>query len=108
MQVLRKEQNLLFLYQFLTASEFFSSKRYDHTDGTLYWAANLIEGNGETDCIASIDLATGAATSVAVIGSLPQLGGLYIPFSASAKGTPAALDNFEVVADANGATKATL
>lgn len=87
---------------------YYQSMEFDHTDGTLYWAANLKEGVGETDCIASVDLATGAATSVAVIGSLPQLGGLYIPFSASAKGTPAALDNFDVVADANGATKATL
>ena len=39
---------------------YYQSMEFDHTDGTLYWAANLIEGIGETDCIASVDLATGA------------------------------------------------
>ena len=57
---------------------------FDHTDGTLYWAANLIEGTGNDDCIATVDLNTGAATKVATVGDLPQIAGLYIPFSASA------------------------
>lgn len=87
---------------------YYQSMEFDHTDETLYWAANLIEGTDEHDCIASVDLATGAATAVAAVGNLPQLAGLYVPFSASAKGTPAAVTGFTAVPDAQGANKAVL
>ena len=87
---------------------YYQSMEFDHTDGTLYWAANLIEGTGNDDCIATVDINTGAATKVATVGDLPQIAGLYIPFSASAPGTPAAVSNFTVVPGENGATKATL
>ena len=33
---------------------YYQSMEFDHTDGTLYWAANLIEGTGNDDCIATV------------------------------------------------------
>ena len=87
---------------------YYQTMEFDHTDNTLYWAANLIDGSGQDDCIAMVDTETGKATQLALVGDYPQLVGLYIPFSASAAGTPAAVSNFEVVEGANGATTATL
>ena len=87
---------------------YYQSMEFDHTDNTLYWAANLMEGTDNDDCIATVDLNTGAATKVAAVGDYPQIAGLYIPFSASAKGTPAAVQNFVLTPGAKGASNATL
>ena len=87
---------------------YYQSMEFDHSDETLYWAANLISGTDQGDCIASVDTTTGAAQQVATVGDYPQLAGLYIPFSASAKGTPAAVSDFSVKADANGTLRADL
>ena len=87
---------------------YFQSMEFDHTDGTLYWAANLIEGSGQDDCIAAVDTTTGEAQQVAMVGNYPQLAGLYIPFSASAKGTPAAVSDIVVTPDANGGMRVSL
>lgn len=87
---------------------FYQSMEFDHSDETLYWAANLIQGTDNDDCIATIDLATGTASKVAAVGDYPQIAGLYLPFSASAKGTPAAVDNLIVEPGANGAATAEL
>lgn len=87
---------------------YYQSMEFDHSDETLYWAANLVSGTDQGDCIASVDTTTGEAHQVATVGDYPQLGGLYIPFSASAKGTPAAVSDFSVKADANGSLRADL
>lgn len=42
---------IIFVSVFNGFGVFFSSKRYDHTDGTLYWAANLIEGNEPVEVV---------------------------------------------------------
>lgn len=87
---------------------YYQSMEFDHSDETLYWAANLIQGSGADDCIATVDTTTGAATKVAAVGDYPQIAGLYMPFSASAKGTPAAPADFGVEPDPDGANVATL
>lgn len=89
-----------------------SSLEFNHTDGTLYWAVNsIIEGYGDTnDLLCTIDLATGKATEMGKLGSAgdASITGMYIPFKASATGTPDAVSDFAVTPDANGACKATL
>lgn len=89
-----------------------SSLEFNHTDGTLYWAVNsMIPGYGDTnDILCTIDLATGKATEVGTLGSAgdASITGMYIPFNASATGTPDAVSDFVVTPDANGACKATL
>ena len=89
-----------------------SSLEFNHTDGTLYWAVNsIIEGYGDTnDLLCTIDLATGKATEMGKLGSAgdASITGMYIPFRASATGTPDAVSDLAVTPDANGACKATL
>lgn len=84
---------------------YYQSMEFDHTDETLYWAANLIEGTDYTDCIARVDTTTGQAEKVAAVGNSPQIAGLYVPFSASANGTPSAVSDLLVAPDENGAQK---
>ena len=81
---------------------YYQSMEFDHTDETLYWAANLIEGTDYTDCIARVDTATGKAEKVAAVGNSPQIAGLYVPFSASADGTPSVVSDLLVAPDADG------
>ncbi len=83
---------------------YYQSMEFDHSDETLYWAANLMGGTDFDDCIATVDINTGAAQKVAAVGNSPQIAGLYVPFAASAKGTPSAVSDFECVPGANGAT----
>lgn len=84
------------------------SMEFDHSDETLYWAANLMGGTDFDDCIATVDINTGAAQKVAAVGNSPQIAGLYVPFAASEKGTPSAVSDFECVPGANGATTVAL
>lgn len=87
---------------------YYQSMEFDHSDETLYWAANLMGGTDFDDCIATVDINTGAAQKVAAVGNSPQIAGLYVPFAASAKGTPSAVSDFECVPGANGATTVSL
>lgn len=87
---------------------YYQSMEFDHSDETLYWAANLMGGTDFDDCIATVDVNTGAAQKVAAVGNSPQIAGLYVPFAASAKGTPSAVSDFECVPGANGATTVAL
>lgn len=87
---------------------YYQSMEFDHSDETLYWAANLMGGTDFDDCIATVDINTGAAQKVAAVGNSPQIAGLYVPFAASAKGTPSAVSDFECVPGANGATTVAL
>lgn len=87
---------------------YYQSMEFDHSDETLYWAANLMGGTDFDDCIATVDINSGAATKVAAVGNSPQIAGLYVPFAASAKGTPSAVSDFECVPGANGATTVSL
>ena len=81
---------------------YFQSMEFDHTDETLYWAANLIDGSGQDDCIATVNTQTGVATQLAIVGDYPQLAGLYVPFATSAKGTPSSVSDIVVKPAANG------
>ena len=89
-----------------------SSIEFNHTDGTLYWAVNsIIDGYGDTnDLMCTIDITTGKATQIGVLGSAgdASITGMYIPFRASATGTPDAVSDFEVTPGSNGACKADL
>lgn len=87
---------------------YFQSMEFDHTDGTLYWAANLIEGSGQEDCVATVNIQTGEAQQMALVGDYPQLAGLYIPFSTSAKGTPSSVSDILVKPEANGGMRVEL
>lgn len=87
---------------------YYQSMEFDHSDETLYWAANLMGGTDFDDCIATVDINTGAAYKVAAVGNSPQIAGLYVPFAASEKGTPSAVSDFECVPGANGATTVAL
>ena len=87
---------------------YYQSMEFDHSDETLYWAANLMGGTDFDDCIATVDTNTGAAQKVAAVGNSPQIAGLYVPFAASEKGTPSAVSDFECVPGANGATTVAL
>lgn len=87
---------------------YYQSMEFDHSDETLYWAANLMGGTDFDDCIATVDINTGAAQKVAAVGNSPQIAGLYVPFAASEKGTPSAVSDFECVPGANGATTVSL
>lgn len=87
---------------------YYQSMEFDHSDETLYWAANLMGGTDFDDCIATVDINTGAAQKVAAVGNSPQIAGLYVPFAASEKGTPSAVSDLECVPGANGATTVAL
>lgn len=87
---------------------YYQSMEFDHSDETLYWAANLMGGTDFDDCIATVDINSGAAQKVAAVGNSPQIAGLYVPFAASAKGTPSAVSDFDCVPGANGATTVAL
>lgn len=85
---------------------------FDHTTGTLYWAAQVVTVDGyvemEESFMATIDIATGNVTRLGNIGSSGQIVGLYIPFSASASDTPAAVSELTITPAENGLTQATL
>lgn len=96
---------------------YIQSMEFDHTDGTLYWAASVTtiqhdpEGfTTEMDetFMAFIDPETATVSRLGNIGTSGQIVGLYIPFAASAANTPAAVDKFSVTPEVNGAAEATL
>ncbi len=83
---------------------YFQSMEFDHDTETLYWAADLREYD-TPDFIAEVDTATALAYPIGQVGDGPEIAGLYIPFSASAVGTPAAADDFTATPDAGGANQ---
>jgi len=84
---------------------YFQSMEFDHDTETLYWAyVDQLRGSG----VASVDTVTGKATILGALGNAAEIAGLYIPFSASASGTPAAVSDFAVTPDAEGKCCATL
>lgn len=86
---------------------YFQSMDFDHTTGRLYWAAN-VQDYGVDDGIARVDTVTGEATMLGAVGDGAEIAGLYVPFSASATGTPAAVSDFAVAPAADGQRSATL
>lgn len=86
---------------------YFQSMEFDHSDGTLYWAAQ-ISNSGLVGHMAKVDITTGAAELLNPLGDDAEICGLYIPFSAAAPGQPAAVNSFIVTPDAEGANKAEL
>lgn len=91
---------------------YMQTMEFDHTTGTLYWAAqtSTVQGPVQVDesFMATIDTLTAQVTRLGTIGDNGQIVGLYIPFSASAANTPAAVTDLKVVADENGLPQATL
>lgn len=86
---------------------YIQSMEFDHTTETLYWAADLQSGP-YSDCIATVDTVSGQATYVSTVGDNTELLGLYVPFSASVKEAPAAVEGLTVVPDAEGKNQAVL
>lgn len=96
---------------------YIQSMEFDHTDGTLYWAASITTVQPTPDgfttemdetFMAFIDPETATVSRLGNIGSSGQIVGLYIPFAASAANTPAAVANLSVTPGENGAPEATL
>lgn len=91
---------------------YMQTMEFDHTTGTLYWAAqtSTVQGPVQLDesFMATIDTLTAQVTRLGAIGNEGQIVGLYIPFSASAANTPAAATDLKVVAGENGQPQATL
>ena len=90
-----------------------ASMEFDHTNKALYWAVNDLQPTSEASYLCMINVETGVATVIGEPGSNrespdAQLAGLYIPFSASADGTPQAVADLSIVPDATGACKAVL
>lgn len=83
------------------------SMEFNHTDKTLYWAVNTLQ---EESLLCTIDVQTGLADQVGTLGSQQDaaIAGLYIPFTASADGTPSAVSDLQIIPDAAGACEAVL
>lgn len=86
---------------------YIQSMEFDHDTETLYWAADLRDTDVH-DFIAEVDTLEGLAYPLGQVGDGPELQGLYIPFSVSAAGTPAAVKSLTVTPDAGGANKAVI
>lgn len=86
---------------------YYQSMEFDHTDETLYWAADLRD-NDASDFIAEVDTLDGLASPIGQVGNNPEIAGLYIPFTRSAQGTPALVSNLTATPDAGGANKAVI
>lgn len=80
---------------------------FDHSTGTLYWACTyLVTGELiqlQKSDLRTVNVATGFSSPVKSMGSNTQIIGFYIPYHASAKGTPAAVTGLRAVADPTGA-----
>lgn len=84
-----------------------NSMEFNHTDKTLYWTVNTVY---DESLLCTIDVSTGTATTIGTLGPEQDanIGGLYIPFNASADDTPAAVSNLSITPDNTGACRATL
>lgn len=84
-----------------------NSMEFDHTDKTLWWAANTLEGDGY---LCKVNIETGLAQIISTMGAQgdASIAGLYVPFTASADGTPQAVENLSVTPDPAGACRAEL
>lgn len=84
---------------------YFQSMEFDHDSETLYWTyVDQLQGSG----VATVDTVAGTATILGTLGDGAEIAGLYIPFSASAPGTPAAVSDLTVTPDAEGKCQATV
>ncbi|MDE5750801.1 MAG: hypothetical protein K2H87_08560, partial [Duncaniella sp.] len=81
------------------------SMEFDHTTGTLYWAADYSDKVAE---LLTVDVATGRASLVGATGSDSHLVGLYIPFDLPSEAAPGAVTDYSVTAAADGAKTASL
>lgn len=89
-----------------------NTMEFDHSTGKLYWASkHLVMGETiamEVSDLAIIDVTNGGAAIQKSLGSNAQFAALYIPFAAAFKGAPASVTELSVMADPQGANKATL
>ncbi len=81
------------------------SMEFDHTTGTLYWAADF---SSEVSKLYTVDTSNGRAALVGETGTDSHLVGLYIPFEVPSQAAPGAVGDFVVTPDASGACKATI
>lgn len=84
-----------------------SSMEFDHTDKTLYWTVNTVE---DSSLFCRVDVSTGQAEVLSEMGveKDASVGGLYIPFVASADDTPSAVTELNITPAENGVCKAIL
>ena len=73
------------------------SMDFDHETNTLYWA-----GYSDETFLATIDVQTGAATTVGSIGNNSEIVGLYIPFSLCPADAPNEVTGLKTEPDKNG------
>ena len=88
------------------------SMTFDHTTGTLYWAA-MHRRMGESmymdvSELRTIDVESGQSFAVKSMGSNTQIAGLYIPYTAAASAAPAHVSQLIVTPAADGANSATI
>ncbi len=85
--------------------QFYQSMDFDHTDGTLYWAASDTAYNGY---FCTVNLSNGKATVIDKLGDNDEIVGLYIPYILPAEDTPGAVTGLQVVPGKKGALTAKL
>lgn len=75
------------------------SMEFDHTTGTLYWAADFKDQVAQ---LVVVDTGSGLASSIGETGSDAHLVGLYIPFEVPSMAAPGAVTNFIATPDVKG------
>ena len=81
------------------------SMEFDHTTGTLYWAADF---SSDVSKLYTVDTSNGRVALVGETGTDSHLVGLYIPFEVPSQAAPAAVTGLTVTPDASGAFKASI
>ena len=76
------------------------SMEFDHTTGTLYWAADFSDRVAE---LVVVDTSSGFASTVGETGTDAHLIGLCIPFDEPSPAAPGSVTEFKAVPDATGA-----
>lgn len=84
---------------------YLQSMEFDHTDGTLYWAACDMQGKS---MFMRINVSNGEAAQIGTLGGNSEVVGLYIPFTLPDEGSPAAPTEMSVLSGENGSTTASV
>lgn len=82
------------------------SMEFDHTDGSLYWAANTTQEEG---LLIKINVASKQVINLGAIGvGEIQITGLYIPFVRNKLDSPSPASELKLTANSNGGNEADL
>lgn len=89
----------------LNPSKSTQSMEFDHTTGTLYWAADYSDKVAE---LVVVDTSSGLASVIGETGTDSHLVGLHIPFEVPSQAAPGAVTAYTAQPDANGANTISL